>query len=414
MLKVIDLGDQYLTSRFPKKNDNSTPVSPMVLLKCSRCGLVQLKDSLDSKEMYESQYGYRSGISNTMRCHLEKYNCQIRSKIRIDPGDHVLDIGCNDGTMLRFYPFGNKIGIDPTGIQFSEYHEGLKIIPNYFSFQNLYEKIDPSIKFKVISSISMFYDLPDPVQFAKDIFSCLDDEGIWTMEQSYIGSMIERKSFDTICHEHLEYYALRQISWIAEQAKLKIIDVEFNDCNGGSFRIYLAKESSSHQECTLLIQEILEKEKYLDDVQTYSRFMEECNYEMEKLKMFIHTLHENGKSIYVYGASTKGNTLLQYINASNKILSYAVERNMDKVGRMTPGTNIEIISEETMRKAPPDYLLVLPWHFREEIIEREDKFINSGGQLIFPLPKFEIISKKQNVLITGIDGQIGQEIKKNT
>jgi hypothetical protein len=413
MYTVVDLGYQYLTSRFPKLNDPNTPIAPMVLTKCTNCGLVQLRDSLNSNEMYENQYGYRSGISNTMRNHLLKYNEEIRSKVNIQDNDHILDIGCNDGTMLRFFPDGKKVGIDPTAIQFSSYHEGLEIIPNYFTFQNLYEKIDSSIKFKVISSISMFYDLPDPAQFAKDVARCLDDEGLWTLEQSYIGTMIERNSFDTICHEHLEYYALKQIVYIANMADLKIIDVEFNDCNGGSFRLYMAKKNSQYKECTARINEILVKEMYLDDLNTYFDFMKKCNNEMDKLKLFIETIHKNGKRIYIYGASTKGNTLLQYIDASNQIIPFAVERNLDKVGRMTPGTNIEIISEETMRKNAPEYLIVLPWHFREEIIQREDEYLNKGGQLIFPLPKFDIVSKKENVLITGIDGQIGCEIKKN-
>jgi len=413
LYSVIDLGLQSLTSRFPKLHDLSTPNAPMILIKCLSCGLVQLKDSLASNEMYETQYGYRSGISNTMKLHLQRYNEQIRSKVVIEDFDSILDIGCNDGTMLRYYPIGRKIGIDPTAKQFASYHEGLEIIPNYFTYQNLYDQIDSSIRFKVISSISMFYDLPDPVQFAKDIAKSLHEDGIWTLEQSYIGTMIDKLSFDTICHEHLEYYALKQIVIIATLADLKIIHIEFNDCNGGSFRLYLAKKTSHYSECILPIQSILEKEKYLDDLNTYSLFMKNCDDEMSKLKLFIETIHKNGKRIYIYGASTKGNTLLQYINASNKIIPYAVERNLDKVGRMTPGTNIEIISEETMRNNPPEYLIVLPWHFRDEIIQREDEYLKNGGQLVFPLPNFEIVSKKETILITGIDGQIGYEIKKN-
>ena len=413
---VIDLGNQYLTSRFPNLNDHSTPNAPMLLVKCNNkfCGLVQLKDSLSGNEMYKNQYGYRSGISFTMRNHLEKYNEQIRTKVKIEPDDAILDIGCNDGTMLRYYPTGRKIGIDPTANQFSKYHSGLEVIPNYFTYENLYSKIEPSTKFKIISSISMFYDLPDPVQFAKDVYKSLHDEGVWTLEQSYIGTMIERKSFDTICHEHLEYYALKQIVYIAKEAELKIIDIEFNDCNGGSFRLYLAKNSSRHIECSTLIQEILQKENYLDDSDTYLQFMNKCNLEMNKLKLFLKTIHENGKKIYIYGASTKGNTLLQFIKADNQIIPFAVERNLDKVGRMTPGTNIEIISEETFRKNPPEYLLVLPWHFKDEILERENEFLENGGQLIFPLPTFEIVSKKEKILVTGVDGQIGSQIKKNT
>ena len=414
---VIDLGSQHLTSRFPLLSENNVPQSQVTLLKCDSCHLVQLKDTVSASEMYEDLYGYRSGISNTMREHLRSYNQQIQNKIKLEENDNVLDIGCNDGTFLRNYPDNvRKYGIDPTAKQFSKYHDSLFIIPNYFTYDNLYSVIDKKLKFKVISSISMFYDLPDPVQFAKDICQSLDDNGIWTLEQSYILTMLERNSFDTICHEHLEYYGLKQIQDIMNRAVLKIIHIEFNDCNGGSFRIYVTKRSNSNfNECSELIESILKRESGygLDKIETYSEFMKRCDVEVSKLNLLIDTIHKNNQRIYVYGASTKGNTLLQYAKITNQKIPFAVERNLDKVGRKTPGTDIEIISEETMRQNPPEYLLVLPWHFRDEIVEREKKYLEDGGKLVFPLPNFEIVSSKKNILITGIDGQIGSELKKN-
>jgi GDP-D-mannose dehydratase len=255
----------------------------------------------------------------------------------------------------------------------------------------------------------MFYDLPDPVQFAKDIHSLLEENGIWTCEQSYMPTMLERNSIDTICHEHLEYYALKQVYQIATEAGFKIFNVSFNECNGGSFRVYFAKmESTQFSECSETIAQIFEKERSLQlgNPDTYSNFIKACHAEVEKLKTAINAINSDGEKTYIYGASTKGNCLLQFANITELLVPFAVERNLNKVGKMT-NTGIPIISEETMRQNPPKYLLVLPWHFRDEIIKREDEYLEAGGQLIFPFPKFEIYSKKKKVLITGNTGFIG-------
>jgi GDP-mannose 4,6-dehydratase len=405
---VINLGEQVITSRFPDYNDFSTPKTPIVLSMCSECGLLQLKQTIDSQELYEHEYGYRSGISNTMRSHLKKYQEEILSKVELVEGDIIVDIGSNDSTMLQYYDKKyTRVGIDPTGKQFREYYGDVNLIADYFTKANFQKDYGKS-KCKIVSSISMFYDLPDPVQFAKDIHDILDDDGIWTCEQSYVVTMLEQNSFDTICHEHLEYYALHQIKLIADKANLKIIDVVFNDCNGGSFRIYFAKKNSlKHVESVELIKNILftEAVKGIMSVDIYRNFMKNCDNEMKKLCDFIDLVKENGEETYLYGASTKGNCLLQYADISYKDIKYAVERNPKKIGKMT-ATGIEIIGEEEMRKTPPAYLLVLPWHFRDEIIERESEYLSNGGQLIFPLPHFEIFSKKTKVLVTGCEGHI--------
>ena len=260
----------------------------------------------------------------------------------------------------------------------------------------------------------MFYDLPQPVQFAKDIYNILDDNGIWTCEQSYLLSMLKSNSIDTICHEHLEYYSLHQIKEIADRSNFKIIKVEFNDCNGGSFRIYFAKKDSSmYKEDTEVIDKIIKEEiEYgLHDDNIFKHFMDNCDNQINKLKKFIDVVNKNNKKIYIYGASTKGNCLLQYGNITENDIKYAVERNPKKEGKMT-STGIRIIMEEQMRKEQPDYLLVLPWHFKNEIIQRESDFLEKGGQLIFPFPEFEIIGSKPKVVITGCNGMIAQYVIK--
>ena len=410
---VISLGEQIITSRFPKYGDFSTPKTPIDLCKCSECGLLQLRQTTFSSELYEYEYGYRSGISNTMREHLKLYQQEVLSKVSLFKNDVVLDIGSNDATTLHYYSDSCKrIGCDPTGSQFKEYYGSVDLIQTYFTYEN-FRNVYPTLKCKVVSSISMFYDLPDPVQFAKDIYAILEPDGIWTCEQSYMPTMIKTNSIDTICHEHLEYYALTQVKRIADMSNLKIIDVKFNDCNGGSFRVYFAKkESTVHNENEELINSILRHEIELGimDNNYYFNFMNDCKKEVSKLTNFIDAVNADSKNMYIYGASTKGNCLLQFANIDDTKIKYAVERNLNKVGKMT-NTGIEIISEETMRYSPPNYLLVLPWHFREEIVKREETFLKNGGQLVFPFPHFEIVSYKQKMLITGCDGMIAQYVK---
>jgi GDP-D-mannose dehydratase len=349
-----------------------------------------------------------------MRAHLKQYQEEIMGIVKLNAGDTIVDIGSNDSTMLQYYPDTiRRIGVDPTGSQFRQFYNTVELLDTYFTEENFCNKFGPDIKCKMVSSISMFYDLPNPVQFAKDIYSVLHDDGIWTCEQSYLIEMLKTNSIDTICHEHLEYYSMRQIVEIAARSNFKIIDVKFNTCNGGSFRIYFAKQSSKlYRENTELVASILNAENefglYNNDI--FVKFMKDCDLQVKRLQTFIDTANASGKTVSIYGASTKGNCLLQYANIGENRVEYAVERNLNKVGKMTC-TGVEIISEDTMRASPPDYLLVLPWHFRDEILVREREFMDNGGQFIFPFPYFDVVSTKPKVLITGCDGMIAHYMK---
>lgn len=415
LVDIINLEEQIITSRFPNYGDYSTPKTPIVLCLCKECSLVQLRHSTNCSELYEHEYGYRSGISNTMREHLKLYKEEIESIVELKQGDYIIDIGSNDSTMLQYYDSNYKrIGVDPTGKQFKKYYGDVDLISNYFTLDNV-RNIYGNIKCKVISSISMFYDLPSPIKFARDIYELLDNDGIWTCEQSYLLTMLKKNSIDTICHEHLEYYSLTAIKYIADAVNLKIIDVKFNDCNGGSFRIYFAKKKSlKYNENIDLINKILEEENKMGikNEDLYFDFVKNCNYEVDKLKLLIKSINENKRKIYIYGASTKGNCLLQYADIKSKDIKYAVERNPNKIGKMT-STGIEIISEETMRENQPEYLLVLPWHFKEEIIKRENDYLERGGNLVFPFPNLEIYCKKPKAIITGCDGFISKYVIDN-
>lgn len=401
LIPILDLGVQALSGRFPSGDEPDPPKAPLELVKCDNtensnaCGLLQVKHSVPPEEMYLPNYGYRSGINQTMRMHLKSIVQRVREIVDLHAGDVVLDIGSNDATLLKYYetPGLRRIGIDPTGEQFLEYYtEDIELISDYFSSSN-YHSVSPDKQAKVITSIAMFYDLEAPMNFVEDIKKILAPDGIWVLEQSYMPTMLKMNSFDTVCHEHLEYYSLRQIDWMLRKDDLRVFDVEFNDMNGGSFRVYVCHSNSVLKSNQKQIARVFSDEKKfkLDSEQPYKEFKERVFRIKDELYNFLATEKAKGKSIYVYGASTKGNVLLQFCNIDRTLITAAADRNPEKWGRRTPGTEIPIISEEEARKAKPDYFLVLPWHFRQEFVEREADFLASGGRFIFPLPEIEVI-----------------------
>jgi len=415
LIPILNLGVQALSGRFPIRDEPDPPKAPLELVKCNNtkntnaCGLLQLKHSVSPEELYLHNYGYRSGINQTMRLHLQGIVQHIQEIINLHEGDVVLDIGSNDATFLKYYKTSGlrKIGIDPVGEQFLEYYtKDIELINDYFNSSN-YSSVCPDKQAKVITSIAMFYDLETPMNFVEDIKKILHPDGIWILEQSYMPTMLEMNSFDTICHEHLEYYSLKQIDWILRKNDLRIFDIEFNDINGGSFRVYVCHDKSVFKSNQKKINQVFSKEEKLklDSEQPYKEFTERVFHMKDELYNFLTTEKAKGKSIYVYGASTKGNVLLQFCNIDYILITAAADRNPEKWGCRTPGTNIPIISEEDAREAKPDYFLVLPWHFRQEFIKRETDFLASGGKFIFPLPKIKINGCKPSYF-TNVDKMI--------
>lgn len=392
---VMNLGNQALTGVFPRDKDEKVTSGPVELVKCTSengCGLVQLKQSYDMSEMYGMNYGYRSGLNASMVKHLHSKVEKILALNILQRGDLVIDIGSNDATTLKAYPESKYqlVGIDPTGIKFSDYYPAsIGLITDYFSSDVISDLLNEK-KAKVITSFSMFYDLEAPILFALEIEKVLDDEGVWIFEQSYLPAMIKTNSFDTICHEHLEFYALKQIIWILDKANLKVIDVEFNDINGGSFSIMAAKKESTHVPNKNHLEKILEDEESmgLDDLEVFELFVKRADEACKKLVNFLLGAKEEGKSVVGLGASTKGNVLLQYCGISADMLSAIGDVNEDKFGAFTPGSLIPIVSEESLLAMNPDYLVIFPWHFRS-FFESLHKM--KGRKLVFPLPKFEIV-----------------------
>lgn len=392
---IIDLGEQELTGRFPAHPGEKITSGPLAIVGCDTakgCGLVQLAHSYDLDEMYGETYGYRSGLNQNMVAHLSEKVSEILDRGWLTDGDIVVDIGSNDGTTLGFYPEGRYklVGIDPAVKKFSRYYRpDIMKISDFFS-KKIFDSLFRDKLATIVTSFSMFYDLEKPVKFAQDISAILANDGVWCFEQSYLPSMLASNSFDTICHEHLEYYALTQIEFILRKVGMEILDVSFNDVNGGSFSVYAGKVGGPHQANKTAIEEVLAQEQALfgDAKSPFDAFKSRIEEERHALMSFLEKAKEEGKTVAGLGASTKGNVLLQYYGIGPELIPSIGEVNPDKFGCFTPGTHIPICSEEEVLASNPDYLVILPWHFRG-FFEKQASL--QGRTLIFPLPNFEIV-----------------------
>jgi len=402
LVELFSLGNLYMSDFIDDYSSNREKV-PLTMTLDKKSSLLQLKHTAPFDKMYEN-YWYRSGINKTMTEELKGIARKAMSTIKCEKDDIALDIGCNDGTLLRFY--GNslyKVGFDPAKNleRYSAKYADL-VLTDYFTAQAYFSKLNKQAK--IITTIAMFYDLEEPHKFVNDIEAVLDTEGLWIVQMSYMPLMLKQRAFDNICHEHLEYYSLSSFEYLIEQHDLKVVDVELNDINGGSFRIYVRKNGSSDElfatapyrdVCAFRRESLLEYERKLNlsDPETYTSWFEELLGLREQTVDFVKSEKSKGKTIWGYGASTKGNTLLQWYGLDNTMIDAIAERNPQKCGKRTVGTNIEIKSEAKMRQAKPDYLLVLPWHFISEFKNREKEYLYSGGKFIVPLPQFEVISR---------------------
>lgn len=399
----IDFGSQVLSTMFPKKNSGKHKKIPMKVVICNSCFLVQLNHNYEQTKLFNDDYGYRSGINKTMNDHLSGIVSDINSSLKLKKDDIVLDIASNDGTLLNKYKNNKivKIGIDPIAKKLKKYYNrGTVISENFFS-KEVFLKLSKNRKAKVITSIAVFYDINEPRKFISDIKNVLDNDGIWVLEQSYFPLLVKNNAYDSICHEHLTYFMIKQLNILLEEFDLRIFDLKINDMNGGSIRIFISHNNAKYVSKKTNISKIEKIEKNLLNAKATNllKFKKDIYTQRNKLKKLVSQLTTSGKKIHVYGASTKGNIVLQFCNFKAGQIEFAADRNPEKWGRITPGTNIEIISEARSRKMLPDYYLMLPWHFREEFIKREDKYLNNGGKLIFPLPKIEVIKKNKNKII---------------
>ena len=397
LTNILSLGLQY-PSNFIELNSISDKREqiPLELIFCEKkdCGLLQLKHTASRESLYK-KYWFRSGLNEKMVEALNDITKSVEKRISLSENDIVLDIGCNDGTLLRSYQSKVRlVGFEPASNLVDEAKEGTDLIINNFFNSHEFMQHFPNERIKVITSIAMFYDLEDPNSFVSDIVNCLDQDGIWIIQMAYLIPMLELNAFDNIVHEHLEYWSLKSLKRLLEEHDLEIFDVELNDVYGGSFRIFVKTKKNDKINIQNSVDEFLKKEDEfgLEKKETYHNFANRVNSLKDKLNDFIKEELSNGKSIYAYGASTKGNTLLQFYNLNNKLILKAADRDSRKFGKMTIGSNIPVISEEQARDEKPDYFLVLPWHLVDFFKERESEFFKNGGKFIVPLPDFKIVS----------------------
>lgn len=392
LTEVFNLGKIY-PSNFVNGGKLEVPPQPLVLVQCNNCGLVQLKHTVDLDLMYR-QYWYKSSLNPSMVKHLEQLHKEVLSMVNLEDGDCVLDIGCNDGTLLSFY--GDKIftvGVDPATNLKSEAVKNMNVYVNdYFDMDNLIPfRYGRTNIYKIITSIAMFYDLPEPLRFIKDIKSCLHPDGVWVVQFQDLISMLKTNAFDNICHEHLEYYTIGNIRYMLQMFNLEIFDIEYNSINGGSLRLYITHKGN-RQLTNNVDKFMFREEQYLNLTRTpihdfYNRVQRHRN----DLMSLLLRIKASNEKIYVLGASTKGNTLLQYYGIDDRIIDKALEVNPDKFGLKTVGSNIPICDERECLAENPDYLLVLPWHFMDFFNNKFKGYLNNGGRIIYPLPEVTVI-----------------------
>jgi hypothetical protein len=400
---VLSLGDQYIAGAFAEPGGEQ-PVQraiPLELVRCDMtadeeaCGLIQTKHTVPGSILYHS-YWYRSGINRTMTENLHGIAQAAQELVGLRPGDLVIDIGCNDGTLLDGYSAPNiaYLGYDPSDVSRYAVEKGYDVVNDFFSagpFRDRYA----DRKAKVVTSIAMFYDLERPRDFVADVSAVLAKNGVWVMELHYLPSMLEANSFDAIVHEHLEYYSLAVLERLFAEEALEVVHAELNDINGGSIRLFIGhagqlERSPEHVRAVQALR-IREFELALDAPEPYEEFRRNSEKVRDDLSALLRDLKAQGKTVHVYGASTKGNTILQYAGIDASLVPYAADRNPDKWGSETIATRIPIISEEQSREMAPDYYLALPWHFLDEFLERETEFLARGGKFIVPLPNVRMV-----------------------
>ena len=391
LIKLFSLGKLNFTGKFPSLNQKIKK-EPISLAICKKCELVQLTHNFDLKYLYGPDYGYRTGINKTMLNHVKNVVKNLSRKTNLKKKDIVLDIASNDGSLLNFY---NKhittFGIDPILEKYMHKYKSIDYkISDFFSADKVRSKIKK--KFKIITALSVFYDTLNPNKFLKDIKKILSQEGVFLLEFADLASIVKYKMFDTICHEHLEYYSSKVILNLCKKNKLRVFDIKKNYINGSSKQYYVCHDNSKIKNNDKVVESVLNDEKKLElsEVSTFKNFIRDIDKSKKQLIDLIKKINKQGKKIHCYGASTKGNVLLQYYKINNKMIGFAAEKNENKYNLFTPGTNIKIISEILSRFYKPDYYLVLPWHFKKEILLREKKIRSKGVKFIFPLPNLRI------------------------
>ena len=390
---VFSLGMQVVKDFLDSPHNGSKKV-PLDLVLCKKCGFLQLKHTFDKEYLY-THYWYRSSTSPTMIKELATIVHKAEEIVPLNSNDIVIDIGANDGTLLRQYSKDkiNKVGFEPSNLWQYGVSSKAVIINDFFNAKSFIERFQ-SKKPKIITSIAMFYDLDDPNLFTEDIKSILDPEGVWIVQMNYLGLMLNNLGYDNICHEHVGYYSLTTMQYLLSNHEMEVFDVELNNVNGGSFRLYIKHSSDGTKKVNAeMIEKIrgMELKLHVSGELTYSKFANAINKQRTQLRKLLADLTNAENKIVIYGASTRGLVILEYCGIDESKIQYATDKNSDKWGKYLSGTGIEIIPLEKYRNLKPDYLLVLPYQYANEIAYQERVFLEGGGKFIIPLPTPEIL-----------------------
>ncbi len=395
---IIDLGDQYLSDF--RTDDLKPNKYPLELLRCPECHFVQLRETAPLSEMYTENYGFKSGVNNTIKADLKDIVNQAQTYLveptRIDYGDSlqersVLDIGSNDGTLLSNYPsYFYKVGFDPIGKLCAEAKQHAQLIINDFFSLRAAKQLK---QFDVITAISMFYDVENPGELIEAMKLLLKKDGVLIIQQNYILATLVNNAYDNVCHEHIGYHSLLSMEYLLNKHGLEVVDVSTSMVNGGVLRTVIQHKGVSKPKLSVAHQRFIEQDYGLHTPFPYQGFAKRVEEGAKQLKRVIADINESGKKCYIYGASTRGGTIWQYVGLDVSDLPFAVDRNPDKVGKKIASIGVPIISEKQAREDMPEYMLVSIWFFKDEVVEREQSYIKRGGTLIFPLPELESICR---------------------
>jgi len=408
--KVLQLNEQYISATFVKSNvdnDLTKIKTPLTLVLCSKennsnnCGLLQLLEITEPDLLYR-QYFYRSATNDTMRADLKDVVKSVSEIVGPKTGDIIVDTGSNDCTLLNFYDKNlTLVGYEPAkNIKYIDEGKNIKIFSDYFN--SLDFKKNFNNKAKIITSCAMFYDLVDPKKFAKDIEEILDDNGVWCVQISYLASMLKYNNFYDICHEHLSYYSIYSFEYLLDKLNLKCFYAQTNAVNGGSIRLFVCKKSCTKYDKPDSIKDLEklkedEKKYNLKAEKTFIDFQKNITEIKNKTNIFVDKILKSNQKVLALGASTKGNILLQHFGLDKTRIPFISERNPEKVGLKCLGSDIELVSEDKARSIKPKAFVVLPWNFKDEIVKREKRYLDEGGELMFPMPYPHVVSKKGEI-----------------
>jgi hypothetical protein len=394
--KFLDLGSTPLANSFLKQEQLSEPEPrfPLHVVFCPKCGLVQL-DHVVAPEILFRNYIYVSSTSQTMPVHFANFANEIVARFTGSPQDLVVEIGSNDGCLLRAFQKHNvnTLGIEPaSNIAAIANQAGLKTVNDFFCERTVRSLQSKNIAAKVVIGNNVLAHIGDLEDFLTALDLILLPEGVALFEVPYLVDLLEKCEFDTIYHEHLSYFSVGSLQRLFEQKGMRIFDVKRLPVHGGTIRVYVSREGTGEIPLPSVREMLLlEKSAKLDSLETYTAFATRIEEIKHKTRSLLTELKSSGASIAAYGAPAKGNTLLNYFQIGNDVLDFVVDRSHHKQGMYTPGSHISVVSPEILLDKQPDYVLVLAWNFIDEIVKQQSEYLELGGKFIVPIPEPKVI-----------------------